>query len=235
MTRVAGHRVELGALRCPPLSCRTSPPLGGRPAAPLLALVLQRRRLANLSRLADLPTCEADVRQGRGGQRRAPAFRTLLTASLLACLLATPAYAACPIELAVYADRDGIAEIDFSPTQGGATVTNTFKMILPSDVVLDGFVQWTEVVSRGYGTLQHKCPTGDVTGEEYAACTVWQGVIYSADEAGAIGLVPPEGQPAPKRLILADLGPAMSVSTPGQQGVFPKIPWDVFEMKGCQE
>jgi hypothetical protein len=59
------------ALRCPPLSCRTSPPQGGRSRASSTALVLQRWRLAKSLRPADLPPCGGDVRQDRGGQRRA--------------------------------------------------------------------------------------------------------------------------------------------------------------------
>ena len=33
-----------------------------------------------------------------------------------------------------------------------------------------------------------QCPTGDVTGPEYDRCTVWQGVIYTADETGNVEL-----------------------------------------------
>ncbi|HEY5817954.1 MAG TPA: hypothetical protein VIU14_06080 [Mesorhizobium sp.] len=139
------------------------------------------------------------------------------------------------IELSTYADRDHAAEIDFSPTLEGATVTNSFKMLLDNAIVLDGFVQWTESVARGYGTLQYQCPQGDVTGEEYAACTVWQGVIYAASDKGDIELVPAEGQAAPKRLILADLGPSLRASAAFGEAGLPRVPWDVFEMNGCQE
>ena len=60
---------EAGALRCPPLSCRTSPPQGGRSAVSLAFANLQRcRRLAKAARAADLPPCGGDVRQDRGGR-----------------------------------------------------------------------------------------------------------------------------------------------------------------------
>ena len=99
---------------------------------------------------------------------------------------------------------------NFTPAlKSGATVTNSFKMLIENGIVLDGFVHWTEGVSRAYGTLQFNCPTGDVTGDEYAACTVWQGVIYASDEQGGIDLLPAEGKPAPKQLIFADLGPSV--------------------------
>ena len=36
--------------------------------------------------------------------------------------------------------RDGVAELEFTPTPEAATVTNTFRMLLDNDVVLDGIV-----------------------------------------------------------------------------------------------
>ena len=57
-------------------------------------------------------------------------------------------------------------------------------MVLDKGVVLDGIVMWTDGVSRPHGSLMYKCPTGDVTGDELAACTVWQGVIYSVGRQG---------------------------------------------------
>jgi len=147
---------------------------------------------------------------------------------------ASPAHAACPIELAVYGEKNQAAEIDFRPATDAATITNSFKMVI-GNVVLDGFVQWTEGESRPWGTLHYNCPTGDVTGEEYAACTVWQGVIYTASEQGVVDLLPAPGTPAPKRLILADLGPSLKAATSFGPAGPAKIPFDVFEMKGCQE
>lgn len=163
------------------------------------------------------------------------AFVSLLCGVLTSFQLASAAHAACPIELATYADKDKVAEINFTPGQGGATVANTFRMLLGNDVVLDGIVQWTEGVARSYGMLTHKCPDGDVTGEEYAACTVWQGVIYASDDQGNITLMPNEGVAAPRRLIFADLGPALrNAQAFGPKGL-EKLPFDVFEMNGCQE
>lgn len=145
------------------------------------------------------------------------------------------ALAACPIELAVYGDAESAAEIDFRPTGGSAVVTNTFKMVLDNSVVLDGIVMWTEGVARPHGSLMYKCPTGDVTGDELAACTVWEGVVYSADEKGNIALLPAEGVDAPKALIFPDLGPSLQMSSAYGANGFSKVPWDVFSLKGCQE
>lgn len=145
------------------------------------------------------------------------------------------AFAACPLELAVYGDAEGSAEIDFRPTGGSAVVTNTFKMVLDNDVVLDGIVMWTQGVARPHGSLMYKCPTGDVTGDELAACTLWEGVVYSADDKGNVALLPAEGVDAPKTLIFPDLGPSLQRSTAYGANGFSKVPWDVFSLKGCQE
>ncbi|AZN96967.1 hypothetical protein EJ066_06525 [Mesorhizobium sp. M9A.F.Ca.ET.002.03.1.2] len=145
------------------------------------------------------------------------------------------ALAACPLELAVYGDAESAAEIDFRPTMESAVVTNTFKMMLDKGVVLDGIVMWTEGVARPHGSLMYKCPTGDVTGDELAACTVWEGVIYSSDDQGNIALLPAEGVDAPKSLIFPDLGPSLEMSAAYGANGFSKVPWDVFSLKGCQE
>jgi len=148
--------------------------------------------------------------------------------------IAVPANAACPIELAVYGDRDGVAGIDFRPAANQATVTNAFRMNLDNGTVLDGIVMWSEGTERPYGSLTYDCPEGDVTGAELEACTVWEGVIYTADEAGAVGLLPKAGD-APKTLVLPDLGPSLRLSAAYGEGGFSKVPWDVFALRGCQE
>ncbi len=157
-------------------------------------------------------------------------------AGVLAVLFTAPnAQAACPLALAVYGDAESDAGIDFRPTTDAVTVTNTFKMVLDKGVVLDGIVMWTSGVSRPHGSLMYKCPTGDVTGDELAACTVWQGVVYSADDKGNIALLAAEGTDAPQSLIFPDLGPSLQMSSAFGPNGFSKLPWDVFLLKGCQE
>jgi len=158
-------------------------------------------------------------------------------AVLMAGMVLAPAtaHAACPIELAVYGDAQSGSEIDFTPTGTSATVTNTFRMILDNNVVLNGIVMWTEGVARPNGALMFKCPEGDTTGAELAACTPWHGVIYTSDDKGSIGLLPAEGVEAPKTLILPDLGPMLRQSSAYGGNGFSKVPSDVFTLKGCQE
>lgn len=146
-----------------------------------------------------------------------------------------PAFAACPIELATYGSTEGAAELDFTPSGEAAAVTNSFRMLLDNDVVLDGVVMWSDDVARPNGMLMYKCPEGDVTGEELAICTVWQGVIYTTDNSGTIGLLPAEGERAPEKLIFPDLGPSLRASSAYGAHGFSTVPWDVFALKGCQE
>lgn len=151
--------------------------------------------------------------------------------------LAAPAHAACPMALAVYAEREGAASIDFRPAEG-ATIANAFRMILPEGVMLDGIVQWSdepEPDNRPYGMLMHNCPDGDATAEELAGCLVWQGVIYGLDANNAIELLPGPDGDAPARLLFPDLAPTLLASAIFGSDGLEKAPWDVFELSGCQE
>jgi hypothetical protein len=107
--------------------------------------------------------------------------------------------------------------------------------MLANGFVLDGIVQWSEGIERPYGMVTHECPTGDVTGAEIAACTVWQGVIYGSDLAGNIGLLPDEGEPAPDRLLFPDLGPSLADALGGDDSAFAGASFDVLALQGCQE
>jgi len=158
-------------------------------------------------------------------------------AAFLVAFSASPAFSECPVELAVYNDARGVAEIDFTPaTNGeGEEISNRFRLLLDNDVVLDGVVRWEGRESRPLAKLFYKCPEGEPTAEEIAACTMWQGVVYSADDKGTIGLLPKQGQPAPHKLVLPSLGPALRLSTAYGADGFQETPWDVFTLKTCQE
>lgn len=167
---------------------------------------------------------------------RIATFRSLLWTATLALAVATfPALAACPVERAVYRDVEDTATIEFRPGSETAAVTNGFTMRLDNGVGMDGIVMWTEGVRRPNGMLSYKCPEGDVTGEELAACTVWQGVIYTSDDSGNISLLPPEGADAPAKLIFPDLGPSLRHSAAYGANGITAVPWDVFAFQGCRE
>jgi hypothetical protein len=164
--------------------------------------------------------------------------KRLATAALLAAAFATASSAAladCPVELATYRDLEDAASVEFRPTGEGAAVTNTFRMLLENDVVLDGIVMWSEGVGRPYGMLTYRCPEGDSTGAELAACTMWEGVIYTSDDFGNIELLPAEAAGAPQKLVFPDLGPSLRHSAAYGANGFSRVPWDVFKLSGCQE
>jgi hypothetical protein len=145
----------------------------------------------------------------------------------------SPAVAACPMSLAVYAEAGG-ASVEFRPGES-MVATNTFHMLLRNDVALDGFVLWSDEPARPYGSLQHNCPEGDVTGEEIAACTAWQGAVYAVEADGKITTLPGESESAPAHLIFADLAAGLLHSSVyGAVGV-AGLPWDAFTLSGCQE
>lgn len=153
----------------------------------------------------------------------------------LVLLSAFPALAACPVELATYSDRDGIAELEFTPVAGSAAVTNKFRLFMNGGPQFEGVVMWTEEPARPNGLLMFNCPEGDVTGMELDACTIWQGVIYSVDDKGEVGVLPGEGEPAPQKLILADLATWMKQAPAFVDAGLFTVPWDGFSLTGCQE
>lgn len=148
--------------------------------------------------------------------------------------LAAPALAACPIELAVYEEPDTGASLNFRPA-GPGVVSNAFRLGLESDGLLEAVVLWSDDPGRPVARIMRDCPEGDVTGDELAACTIWQGVIYALGADGAIGLLPHEGSDAPQALLLPDL--ARSIAQSGLNAASSRrgLPWEVFSMSGCQE
>jgi hypothetical protein len=153
----------------------------------------------------------------------------------LGLLAATTASATeCSQDRAIYADRDGGYELAFAPVGSAAAATSHhFKLkVLASGTVLDGVVMPGEP-ARSNGMIMHNCPEGDVTGEEIAACTVWEGVIYALDGAGDAGLLPDEGAKAAETLLLSGFGPSLRYSTLWEEGKASALPSDVFKRKGC--
>src|SRR5690606_3858176 len=159
-----------------------------------------------------------------------------IPASLVLMLLASSAaMAACPVDLAIYRDRDGVAELTFRPVTGGAAVTNRFNMAMRGGPLFEGIVMWREEPARSFGTLMFNCPEGDVSGAEIEACTLWEGAIYTVGDDGAVELLPAEGEPAPRSLVLADLAYQMRWAPAFTDAGLFTVPWDVFTLSGCQE
>lgn len=155
---------------------------------------------------------------------------------LVGLFAATAACAAeCRQDRAIYADRDGGYELTFEPVGSHAAATSHhFKLkVLASGTVLDGIVMPGDDPQRSNGMVMHECPEGDVTGEEIAACTVWEGVVYALDGAGDAGLLPDEGAKAAETVLLAGFGPSLRYSRLWDEGKATAVPWDVLKLKGC--
>ncbi|OJF91885.1 hypothetical protein [Pararhizobium antarcticum] len=160
----------------------------------------------------------------------------LCSATLAALLLASwPAVAAgCAQEQAIYADPDGAYELRFEPVGStSAATSNHFKLaVLKTDLVLDGVVMEAGDPPRPAGMIMNNCPEGDTTGDELAACTIWEGVLYAVDAEGKIGLLSPEGTEAAAQILLPDLGPAIRSSS--IWGKATVAPFDVLALTGCK-
>ncbi|MCB1444600.1 MAG: hypothetical protein KDJ87_02055 [Rhizobiaceae bacterium] len=141
----------------------------------------------------------------------------------------------CRQENAIYGDRDGAYELRFEAVDSEAA-NSSYQLrvsVKNTGIELTGFVMETEPVNRPSGILFHDCPDGDTTGEEIARCTVWQGVIYSANE-GRIDLLPVAGAPAARDILLPGLALSLLDSTAWGDGKATVVPWDVLSLKGCR-
>jgi hypothetical protein len=158
-------------------------------------------------------------------------------AALFVLICAAPAFAsqgACPQERAVYADADKIYELRFLPVDSqSASATHRFEITQPGKrPALDGYVMATEPVMRSSGMVFNQCPEGDVTGEDLAKCTVWEGLIYG-EAAGRLNLLPQQGQPAAPEILLTGFGLALAQSSAWDNDKDRIAPWDMFTLKGC--
>lgn len=165
--------------------------------------------------------------------------RTLaLSVSLLFMSVASPLLAAeCRQAQAIYVDRDGAYELAFEPVGSEAAIVSHHFRIrqLKGDLVLNGHIMAGDEVARSNGMVMHNCPDGDVTGEEIAACTVWEGVIYPIGGEGSIGgLVPDEQADAAEALLLAGFGPALRYSNAWEEKKLTAVPWDVLTYARCK-
>ncbi|WP_265517747.1 hypothetical protein [Nitratireductor luteus] len=148
--------------------------------------------------------------------------------------LANAVEAACPQALAIYQEVGGQTAIDFIPNMDMVAASNTFRLILPDAAPIEGHVEWQSGGGRPDGLLLKDCPTGDATGEELAACTLWRGVVYAVDDAGDVGLLPGPRDDAAQQLIMTDLSRALHFSTLND-GETALPGFDVYEITGCQE
>jgi hypothetical protein len=157
-------------------------------------------------------------------------------ASLMALLPAVSAAAQEPCwqDNAVYSEPAANAQLTFLPPESAADGTFArFSITFPeNNVVLDGVVMDAgEPFPRPLGIIMHKCPTGD----ELAACTIWQGIIYGLDDVGNAFYLPPmnEGAQAAQTLLFHDLRAAVRLSAVWGAAGLSTPPNDDFRFKAC--
>jgi hypothetical protein len=162
-------------------------------------------------------------------------------AAILSLALASSASAACWQELAIYKDAATGAELSFTPRGEGEVDTTLARFTIrfpENNVAFDGVVMDAgDPFPRPLGIIMHKCPQGDATGDEIAACTIWQGIVYGLDGVGNANYLAPahEGNEAAKALLFHDLRAAVRLSAAwGAQGLSQE-PGDQFTLAGCQE
>lgn len=153
--------------------------------------------------------------------------------------LATPASAACWQELAVYAEAQAKAEIAFQGARPDDGLLHRFRITFPENgVTFEGaMLPGDAPVARPWAMVTHNCPQGDATGEEIAACTVWQGPIYGVDATGNVFFLPEAnaGHEAAATLLLPDFGAAVRLSAAWGAKGLSTAPKDDFKLTGCQE
>jgi hypothetical protein len=153
---------------------------------------------------------------------------------------ATPAQAACWQELATYKDAAAQGELKFLPPESDADSSLArFTITFPeNNVVLDGVVMDAgEPFFRPLAIVMHKCPTGDATGAEIDACTVWQGIAYGIDALGNVSYLAAlnEGQEAANTLLLPDFSAAVRMSSAWGAKGLSTAPKDDFKQSACLE
>ncbi|EJM99827.1 hypothetical protein [Phyllobacterium sp. YR531] len=161
--------------------------------------------------------------------------RSLAVISALGIAFASPAYAACTQDRAVYTDRDDDYTLTFKHFPEDQPVATSNEFVLQrneTDLKLDGVVM-RDQAARPNGLIMFNCPSGDATGDELAACTVWEGVPYALKDGVDAEYLPKAKEPAAQALLLPNLSGAMSNFNFKLEKPIETFPWEVFRFKEC--
>jgi hypothetical protein len=186
----------------------------------------------------------ADLRQYMRIGIPGNSMRVVLAVALLAatapaaCTQVAKAQTACKVENAVYAERDNGYELRFhkgKPWEFSGMTDAVFDLVMPDGRKLWGTIGSNMGTSRDVGRVYYGCPspTADdepLSDEQHDACLQWEGVVYALNK-GEPDFMPGEGENAPERILMTDLGRKIRysdvVTSPGEE------PWDVFDFKRC--
>lgn len=155
-------------------------------------------------------------------------------ATALSLLLATPVPAAeCLLADATYVQDTSSFVLQFKPRPADAPITtsNTFTLVGPGDgkqVELTGEVIWGNGIAVPGGFLWQDCLT-EQEPDETGYCSYWDSVVYAIGGDVASDL-PAETAPAPKGILLSDLGRTLHYSGL----VWDELPNDYFRLAGCK-
>lgn len=159
---------------------------------------------------------------------------------VLLSLLGLHAFAAQAAEClqgdAIYSDADKAYRITFSGSDNSQAGMASNRFVFETEKgrkLLDGWVSWSNGVSRPNGVLTYQCPDGDITGDELDACKIWSGVVYAVYPDGAVDLLPPDRYAAAHGLLLPDFGRMLRYSKPWTTEKLTIVPWDKFTYIGC--
>jgi hypothetical protein len=157
----------------------------------------------------------------------------LLPAALLSLLLVTPASAECLLANATYGQAETSYVLQFTPRTSETPVasSNLFTLTVPVEgkrLELAGEVIWGNGIAVPGGFIWQECLTEPAENEP-DWCTYWDGIVYGIGGDKAFEL-PEETAPAPKGLLLTDLGRTLNYSSL----VLEEIPADYFELRGCK-
>lgn len=164
--------------------------------------------------------------------------RALLVMGIVTSILTVSAVAEstkggrlCPQSLAGYGTANQEIMLEFAGSADGA-----FRVLLGNGgAVLQGFVYPGEEDDANLAVVLSDCPEGDATGEELAACTVWQGPIVALAENGDMAPLPASDQPAAGTLLLDGFAEALTASPLYSEAGLSVRNFDTLTLLACQE
>jgi hypothetical protein len=163
-------------------------------------------------------------------------MRSLSALALVSVLISQAAAAECALSDATYTQDDTSFVLQFRPrtSETAATTTSLFTLTAPvaaGTTDFSGEVIWGNGISVPGGFLTKDCPADAFTIEELEPCTYWEGVMYAVGGDEAQFLADDETTPAPKGLLLPDLGRSMHYSSIEVE----EVPGDFFKLAGCKK
>ena len=153
---------------------------------------------------------------------------------ILLTIIVSPALAdeACVQEKAVYTSAHGFS-LSFKPVGSDAAAVNNLFEMTSGSVSLTGFVMESEAPVRSIARVEKDCPEGDVTGDDIAACTVFEGYVYAISAEGMAGNIPRGQEKSAAHLLLSKLGPSLAISPVSEKLKLTPPEGDLFTFKEC--